>query len=210
MRPPYIFVFYARVLPWRCSSHGTQPPTPTRACRLVGNPNTTCGAPAPPAPAPVPNLCTYRGTYTITPRYSPCAKTRITYSTECSDVAVTLRSGASLTATTSASWGLNHDVPARPFVPTSNPIAASTRSCNATALGAAALPGAATIGLVPSYSWLVVPVKGDCNQVNLISASLPNVGFFLTVPRTCQTFTWSTKDGGRARFTLTKVSELGR
>ena len=192
--------------------HRPRPLPPPPLCRLPSNPNTTCGAPAPTPPAPIPNLCTYRGTYTITPLYSPCAKTRITFSTDCSDNAVTLRSGASLTATTSASWGLNHDVLTLPFVSPSNPIAA-IRACNATGLGGVlspALGGGSTVALVPDFSWKMLPVKGDCTQVNLVAASLPYPGAYLTVPRTCQTFTWSAKDGGRARFKLTKASELGR
>jgi hypothetical protein len=128
----------------------------------------------------------------------------LTYSSsDCKAAGVALESRGKGKGT---SFWLNHRWSAATGSGTARAIAA-TRDCNATHLSGPAAAAAPALQLrVGDWDWRVEARSGrDCSVVNLVAASGPHKGTFLSVPKTCDRFEWRSGDGGRARFKLTQA-----
>lgn len=191
---------------------------------LPGNPDTTCPVTPTPSPSPSPtpepspspepsaNTCTYRGIWRISPLYSPCNKVYLSYNAHACEAKsnVTLMTETVQGSTGySATLGLDHSV--KDGKATAAPIVATNvyDDCAADKLDVVGESGAVQPQLSSAdFNWKIVPFKRSCFEVNLISDAPATKGKFLAVPNTCKSFAWASKDGGRARFKLTMVSEL--
>ena len=63
--------------------------------------------------------------------------------------------------------------------------------------------GASAVKMTPgNFKFKAVPVKNDCSVVNLVALNGPNGLNYLSVPGTCDAFTWEQQSSGRTRFQL--------
>jgi len=174
-------------------------------------------APKPsPVPVPVPptpTVCTYRGSYEITPLYGPCDKYYLASGTadDCSYNLVTLRTKSQLGKKFARiRWGFATIAEAGLSTPT-NVVGEARISAKGTCtnrfLAAPSDPKTLKVG-GSSWKWQFVPYPGSdkCDRVNMISQNRLATTAFLEVPRTCDRFRWNATDGGRQRFRLRKVA----
>jgi hypothetical protein len=179
-------------------------------------------APPKPAPAPgptpkptppTPTVCTYRGSYEITPLYGPCDKYYLASGTadDCSYNLVTLRTKSQLGKKFARiRWGFATIAEAGLSTPT-NVVGEARISAKGTCtnrfLAAPSDPKTLKVG-GSSWKWQFVPYPGSdkCDRVNMISQNRLATTAFLEVPRTCDRFRWNATDGGRQRFRLRKVA----
>jgi hypothetical protein len=155
-----------------------------------------------PSPPPPPKIaCSFSGDYLITPLYAPCNKYYMAYVyPNCANTDVSLRTRRQLGSKPKravwrilgAYWAPNTTVPTT--------ITASERG----ACPARYLQESGTLVGVPQKEWIFTPSgKGnDCSEVNIFSVSK---GAYLSVPRSCNSISYASSDGGRARFKLRQV-----
>ena len=203
----------------------TPPPTPSPSpspkpvpspipVPVVPEPVPVAPIPVPdPEPSPVALSCSYQGTFRISPAYSPCNTKFVTLTatataSNCSKATVNLRSATQMRNRMKlAEWAISTP----PEGALGSPLNILARaSCSARAL---TVPGDLTnlaLGELTSR-WKIVPADtgDDCNLVNLIpydSTRQIVLLRYLSVPRTCDRFTFAGSDGGRQRFVLKKIT----
>jgi hypothetical protein len=155
-----------------------------------------------PSPPPPPKIaCSFSGDYLITPLYAPCNKYYMAYVyPNCANTDVNLRTRRQLgNKPKRAVWRiLGAYLAPNTTVPTT--ITASERG----ACPARYLQESGSLVGVPQKEWVFTPSgKGnDCSEVNIFSVSK---GAYLSVPRSCNSISYASSDGGRQRFKLRQV-----
>ena len=202
------------------SSFKAQPNAPTSdSCLLLPQTFiTTAISPAPPAsppavppatpPSPTPLVCSYRGTYEITPLYGPCDKYYIASGTDdnCSNNLVNLRTKSNLgDKLNRIRWTFASESKGSLGTPT-NVLANARTGCTNKYLAAPSDGTNLKVGGA-AWKWQFVPYPGGskCDEVNMISQNRLSTTAFLQIPRTCDRFRYNATDGGRQRFRLRKV-----
>jgi hypothetical protein len=155
-----------------------------------------------PSPPPSPKIaCSFSGEFLITPLYAPCNKYYISYVyPNCANTDVSLRTRRQLgNKPKRAVWQLLGAFLA-PNTTLATEITASERS----ACPAKYLQDTGTLVGVPEKEWIFTPAgKGnDCSQVNIYSVTK---GTYLSVPNSCNSISYASKDGGRQRFKIRQV-----
>ena len=195
----------------------TPSPGPTPApSPSVPKPPPAASPPTTPSPPPSTLKCVYSGTYTVTPLYGPCNAYYVAWASpsNCSNTVVNLRLQGDLGGENARkAWRLS-TASEGSLGKAANIVAAKT--CTNRNLAAPSDPSS---GLKlggrapsdPSWKWQVVPAQGKkCDEVNLISQNRLDTTAFLSVPKLANNkcsgkFAWVAKDGGRARFKVTKA-----
>ena len=174
-----------------------------RVAPVPGNPNMTCVNP---------NMtikCTWEGVWKISPRFHPCNRHYLSYANKCAVDAVTLETAKDKAF--SNNWGLNYSATATGSSKYGDILAIRSAACKDTILAGPILsvPGSPILSLKnTSYLLKLVPYKGKCDDVYILANDGPSANNYLTAPNSCDRFEWTWKPSGRARFTLTKASEL--
>ena len=177
------------------------PPSP------VSSPPPPSPRPSPPPPAPL--VCTYKGTYQISPLYGPCDKYYMASGTDsnCRYNLVTLRTRRNVYPKYDRiKWNIDTTAEGGISKPINIGSVARPRCANKN-LAASRDPTTLKVGGT-SWKWQIVPwpKSNRCDEVNLISQNRLRTDAFLEVPRTCDRFLYNATDGGRQRFKLRKLS----
>jgi hypothetical protein len=158
-------------------------------------------------------ICTYKGSYEITPLYGPCNKYYLASGTtsDCSYNYVNLRTKYQLgNKMARIRWAVATVAEKGLSTPTN--VVAEARlsakgSCTNRNLAAPSDPSKGLKVGGSSWKWQIVPYPGSdkCDEVNLISQNRITTTAFLEVPKSCATFRYNATDGGRQRFKMIKV-----
>ena len=176
----------------------------------VPKPPPAASPPVVPSP-PAALKCVYSGTYTVTPLYGPCDAYYVAWASpsNCSNTVVNLRLQGDLGGENARkAWRLS-TASEGSLGKAANIVAAKT--CTNRNLAAPSDPSKGLKLGGTSWKWQVVPAQGKkCNEVNLISQNRLDTTAFLSVPKLANNkcsgkFAWVAKDGGRARFKVTKA-----
>ena len=170
---------------------------------LPGKPNMTCVNPE------VTPTCTWKGLWKISPLFHPCNRHYLSYATKCTVDAVKLATRESLASSTN--WGLNYTATTTGSSNYDDILAIRPSACKDTILSGPDLTllGSPALSLRNKpYLLKLVPYKGNCDVVYIVAKNGPNGNNYLSAPNTCNGFLWTAKPSGRARFVLTKASEL--
>eukprot|EP00889_Picochlorum_renovo_P005211 jgi/Picre1/32241/NNA_007587.t1 len=158
--------------------------------------------PPPPAPAP-PLVCSYSGHFTISPLYSPCNRYFMAYVyPNCANTNVYLRTTRQLgNKPRRAVWHLLGGYLDGRTVSTTI-SAVERRRCSTRYLQDTS--GASMLVSSPEKQWTISPAGNgkNCDQVNIFSEAKQA---YLQVPRSCNSFSYASSDGGRQRFRLRQV-----
>ncbi|KAI8112064.1 hypothetical protein M9434_003388 [Picochlorum sp. BPE23] len=160
--------------------------------------------PSPPPPAPAPPLvCSYSGHFTISPLYSPCNRYFMAYVyPNCENTNVYLRTTRQLgNKPRRAVWRLLGGYLNGRTVSTAI-SAVERRRCPARNLQDTS--GTSMLVASPEKQWTISPAGNgeNCDQVNIFSEAKQA---YLQVPRSCNSFSYASSDGGRQRFRLRQI-----
>lgn len=140
--------------------------------------------------------CSYVGHFTISPLYAPCNKHFLAYVyPNCQNTNVNLRTRRQLGGKKArAYWQMLGSYKAPNSTVATTIEAVKRYDCPSKYLQASSME----VGSVPT-DWIITPAqkKDDCTNVNIYSVSK---GAYLNVPKTCDSFSYVSGDGGRARF----------